>query len=73
MTGLEVGPSKLVAMRAQADRKARENALADSIAALPVGEVVTAIVVGHATAPSNRNDGAEHCFGLFIVGDDAIL
>jgi len=58
--------AKLISMRDQANREARESALIDSIAALPVGEVVSASVTGRATTKSDRNDGTEHCFGLYV-------
>lgn len=66
MPRIKLSEVKLLMMRDQADREARENALADAVAALPVGELITGTVLGRATTKSDKNDGSEHCFGLFV-------
>jgi len=66
MPRIKLSEVKLLIMRDQADREARENALLDAVAALHLGEVITASVLGRATTKSDKNDGSEHCFGLFV-------
>jgi len=63
---IKLSETKVFALRDEAARIERENALIDAVSAITVGEVVSLIVSGPATTKSDKNDGSMHCFGVFV-------
>lgn len=63
---IKLSETKVFALRDEAARIERENALIDAVSAITVGEVVILTVSGPATTKSDKNDGSMHCFGVFV-------
>jgi ribosomal protein S1 len=63
---IKLSETKVFALRDEAARIERENALIDAVSAITVGEVVSLTVSGPATTKSDKNDGSMHCFGVFV-------
>ena len=63
---IKLSETKVFALRDEAARIERENALVEAVSAIKVGEVVSLTVSGPATTKSDKNDGSMHCFGVFV-------
>jgi len=63
---IKLSETKVFALRDEAARIERENALIDAVNAIEVGTVVSLIVSGPATTKSDKDDGSRHCFGAFV-------
>ena len=66
MPRIKLSETKVFALRDEAARIDRENALIDAVSNINVGEVVSLTVTGPATTKSDKNDGSLHCFGVFV-------
>jgi ribosomal protein S1 len=63
---IKLSETKVFALRDEAARIERENALIDAVSAINVGAVVSLTISGPATTKSDKNDGSTHCFGAFV-------
>lgn len=66
MPRIKLSETMVFALRDEAARIERENALIDAVSAINVGEVVSLTISGPATTKSDKNDGSLHCFGAFV-------
>lgn len=63
---IKLSETKVFALRDEARRIERQNALVDAVATITVGDIVNLIVTAPATIKSDKNDGSLHCFGVFV-------